>query len=159
MRCGFRFRGAGGAAAVVAAALVAAPPAMAGQADESAGDNEPPARRMLVSRALCRQLQADARGAQGPEYTPGVDVHGDPVVPAEGPRRRQRVVPEVFVLPLDVDPLKGSAESALGLAGSLSLGRLLIGPDGRVLYDGRPLGPEAEARLRRACRRAGGAGL
>ncbi len=81
-------------------------------------------------------------------FTPGTDVLGRPVVPADLNPPQQVVPPQLgFVLSVD---LARRLNLPGGLKGDLPLGIVTV-EGNRLLFNGRPLGNEAEAGLAAAC--------
>ncbi len=120
---------------------------------------------MRVRTEDCRRLlgmdrEKPARGVSVPsaDYVPGVDVHGRPVASAEDPYRgpgQDYQLPSALVLSLNVDVFEAMGLTPPpGVSGALPIGQLIIGPQGRTTLDGRPLGSDELAALRRACARA-----
>ncbi len=140
-------------AGIVSLVLAAAVPATA-QTSGEASASVP----VIVDGATCLMLVEAPTGTPVPgvAYTPGVDVHGRSVVPAEGPGARPLDwLPETVTIDLSVplaDRLGGAAGTARYEADA-RLGRLAVGRDGGVTLDGRPLVGADVAELREACRR------
>lgn len=105
-----------------------------------------------VCRTLLRSLATAPSGAA--DYKPGVDVHGDPVVPAEGPGGGNGAdwLAEGVTIDLSVDLAAryglGGPQARYG--GDVALGRAVI-RNGRVYINDRPLMSEHEAAIRKAC--------
>lgn len=109
--------------------------------------------RSVVAAADRLGAQPAARAVPPADYVPGVDVRGNPVVPADlGPRV---TLPDELVLPLtsDVFAFLGTAP-ARGLdVLRANVGELRIRlADGLTTFNGQPLGPAADAELVAACR-------
>lgn len=95
-----------------------------------------------------------ARSVAGADYTPGVDVRGNPVAPADFGGGQQITLPDEIVLPVQPDVFSFLGRQLLrGLdilranAGELRV-RL---SDGAVTFNGQPLGA-ATTELTAACR-------
>jgi hypothetical protein len=100
-----------------------------------------------IAERDCRRLE---RHVPAPDvvYRPGVDVRGRPVAPADlAPA--PSIVPERLVIYLGVD-LRRALGLPPGLIADLPLGIIEIA-NGTVLFNGRPLAPEAAAALAAAC--------
>lgn len=97
----------------------------------------------------CRRLIRH-RPAPDVAYTPGVDVSGNPVPPADLPGQSQITPPTEIVIPLTVDLLRrhgvGSA-ARFAPRGEAAVGVVAYDiATGRVSYNGQPLSdPEADA--------------
>lgn len=99
----------------------------------------------------CRALAAyvpDAKNSA--EYKPGVDAQGRPVVEAD-------ITPNVITLPdtitfdLTVDTAKYMGLAVpRGLEGQMKVGTITI-EKGQTYFNGKPLGGEAEAALKKLC--------
>lgn len=110
---------------------------------------------VAVDPEVCRALLSEARDVPSADYTPGVDVRGKPVVPAEGPNGApDHGLPETIVIDLDVNVAQrlGLALGA-GVAPDAKLGSLTVA-QGQVLLNGQPLHRRNRADLVRACRQA-----
>lgn len=101
---------------------------------------------LAVENMLCGQLYVAHEGA-GAAYTPGVDVNGESVPPADLPAEGPSVTaPDYVQVPLTVDlaeklsqPLPGGAEMK-GVIGNLRLYK-----NGKVEYNGQDLTAKATA--------------
>lgn len=104
-----------------------------------------------IDPALCRQLPRH-QPAPGVAYTPGVDVHGKPVVPADLPGRNTRRLSFEMPVTLDLAKQLGFAVPS-NAPGSMQVGKLTI-EDGKVLFNGQPLSGRSEAELATVCGKA-----
>ena len=97
-----------------------------------------------------------ATTAPGVAYTPGVDVKGRPVVPAEGPGGGATDwLSDSITIDLTV-PLAdrlGGQEGGVRFDADARIGQLTVRNDGRVYLDGRPVTGGNLEDLREACRR------
>ena len=80
-------------------------------------------------------------------YQPGVDVHGNAVVPADLPGSVQLDLPKTYVFDLTIRPLDDDDFEETGL----KLGRVRVSPDGRASFNGKPLQSDSQAELSRRC--------
>lgn len=123
-------------------------------AAQAAGD--PPSVPVIVDRAACLRLIDTPAGTTGDAaYRPGVDVHGRPVVPAEGPGGPEHDwLPDPIRIQLTVPLAKklGLGDGATNFEADAVLGDLTV-RDGRVRLDGRTVASSAVPELREACRR------
>lgn len=105
-----------------------------------------------VDPALCRTLTAH-RPAPDVEYTPGVDVRGRPVAPADLPGSAGTLPGlDRFEMPVTAAFARRMGYAVPpGLPLSTEFGRITIDGD-RVLFNGQPLGPSARAELHAVCR-------
>jgi hypothetical protein len=87
----------------------------------------------------------------GIEYTPGVDVHGQPVVPADLAATPSIVPekPEIFIT-VDIAKYLGLTVPH-GMEGNLNIGKVTL-EEGQVLFNGKPLEDEAAGRLKTLCK-------
>ena len=119
----------------------------------------------------CRRLVVH-EPAPGVAYEPGVDVHGDPVAPADLHGASEIDLPEVVAIPIEVDLYRrlpdgsDSAESGTtpdpdqalsadldpALDGDAQIGTVEIDlHTGRATFNGQPLTSDAQHRLNRRC--------
>lgn len=109
-----------------------------------------PTAAQTIAERDCRRLE---RHVPAPDvaYRPGVDVRGRPVAPADlAPA--PAIVPERLAIHLGVD-LQRRLGLPDDLIADLPLGVVEIENE-RVLFNGRPLAPDATAALAAACREA-----
>lgn len=101
--------------------------------------------------ALCRYLPAH-RPAPDVEYTPGVDVHGKAVAPADLPGSAGAVSPlDRFDLPVTAAFARRLGFAVpRGLPPSTEFGSITIA-GGRVLFNGEPLDGAGTAQLYAIC--------
>ena len=107
---------------------------------------------IAVSRQDCDRL-VKYQEPPGVEYQPGVDVHGQPVVPADINGGSKIQLPETIVIPVEAllrqyafippgSPLRQS---------KAELGAITVTGD-QVFYNGQPLTDQDDAALAAACR-------
>ena len=115
----------------------------------TAAAQAPPA---VIDPALCRTLTAH-RPAPDVEYTPGVDVRGRPVAPADLPGSAGTLPGlDRFEMPVTAGFARRMGYAVPpGLPLSAEFGRITIDGD-RVLFNGQPVGPTARAELYAVCR-------
>lgn len=114
----------------------------------SAAENKTPE----LDPKVCQEMvtyHPDAKN--GPDYKPGVDVHGKPVVEAD-------ITPNVITVPdtvsfdLTIDLAKYLGMTApVGLENEASMGKITVDKAGNVTFNGKPLEGNAEAALRDLC--------
>lgn len=117
-------RGTNRIAVTVAAALF-----IAGAAFAQDDGTMPPECRFVVRHVA----------EQGAAYTPGVDVRGKPVAPADI-NAAPFALPDVIQVPISVDlieRIRNAPEQFQGVEGEADYGVLEIHKDGRILYDGQ----------------------
>lgn len=104
--------------------------------------------------AVCQYLTRH-RPAPDVEYTPGVDVRGNAVAPADLPGSHSAAPMESFDIPVTLDFARrmGVAVPSGGLPGRTQVGSLAVRGN-RVLFNGQPLGAANEAELVALCRSA-----
>lgn len=105
-----------------------------------------------ITKAECLRL-VKHRPDPGVAYQPGVDVHGDPVAPADLHDRPKLELPERVSIPIEVD-----LDERYGLPGDDSFkGDVQVGTveveldTGRATFNGQPLTSDDEAELRARC--------
>lgn len=87
----------------------------------------------------CRLLK-EHRPSEDVAYQAGVDVHGNPVVPADVNAAPMGLDSQTLVVPLSVDLAKRLQNHSIqGLDMTGTLGFIEIEPGGRVLYNGQDL--------------------
>ncbi len=106
-----------------------------------------------VTRADCQNVvshQPDADVA----YRPGVDVHGNAVVPADLNGGSQFKAPKEIHIPITIDIGKRfGVSSTSGLYDAEAEMGVVTWRDGKITYNGQPLNNQDEAALAAACRR------
>lgn len=106
---------------------------------------------VVVDSAACRAL-AVHQPSPDVAYRPGVDVRGRPVVGADLNPTPPLLPPTLsFDLNADLAPFL-PAGSRLSLP-QMGVGRVTLGPDGKVLFNGQQVGQGDGAALAAACRR------
>lgn len=127
---------------------------LAGALAPARGEVEVDGVTIRVTKADCRRL---VKHAPAPDvaYQPGVDVHGDPVAPADLYDRPRIELPRTVTLPIEVE-----LDRRFGLPdddsfeGDVRVGTVAVDLDtGRATFNGQPLTAEAEAELRAKCQR------
>jgi hypothetical protein len=98
----------------------------------------------MVSPTVCARLPSPMAG---PDYVPGVDVHGNKVAPADLPGPGQ---PEIDALPI----ILRHGVAGVGRRGGLVVGQVTV-RDGRAYFNGAPLASDDQAAIAAACRNAG----
>lgn len=91
----------------------------------------------------CRLLPAHVADA-GVAYTPGVDAKGRPIVPADINAAPADLGRQTMVIPLSIDMAK-RIDTIAGAKLEATQGFLEISPDGRVMFNGQDLTPQAYA--------------
>ncbi len=112
----------------------------------------PAAADIAVSRQDCDRL-AKYQQPPGVEYQPGVDAHGQPVVPADLGGGVNIQLPQTIIIPIEVliqDKYHIPANSALWSA-KAEMGVVTVQGD-QVLYNGQPLTDPETAALADLCR-------
>jgi hypothetical protein len=112
----------------------------------------PAAADIAVSRQDCDRL-VKYRQPPGVEYQPGVDAHGEPVVPADLGGGANIQLPETIIIPIEVliqDRFHIPANSALWSA-KAEMGVVTVQGD-QVLYNGQPLTDPETTALAALCR-------
>lgn len=115
-----------------------------------------PAAAQPVDLSVCRSLTAH-RPAPDVEYTPGVDVKGRSVAPADLPGSAGTApAVERFDLPVTIDFLRRSgvrmpSRTAARVPGNGEIGVLTLYAN-RLYFNGQPLGGPTEAELYAYCR-------
>jgi len=109
------------------------------------------AHTIVVDGAACRAL-ATHQPAPDVAYRPGVDARGRPVAGADLAPSAPVLSPSfTFDLNADLAPYL-PAGSRLAMP-QMGVGRVTLGPDGKVLFNGQQVGQGDGAALAAACRR------
>ena len=107
---------------------------------------------VTITRRDCDRL-TKYQEPPGVEYQPGVDVHGEPVVPADIGGGSNLQLPQTIVIPIEIflqDRFHLPANSAL-YAGKAEVGTVTVTGD-RVFFNGQELTDADTAALSEACR-------
>lgn len=113
----------------------------------------PAAADVAISERDCRQLTVKHEPAPDVTYQPGVDVHGNPVAPADLNGGSQIKLPEVIYIPLEVliqDRFGIPANSVLYEA-KAQVGVVEVRGD-KVYYEGQLLNDPETVAVEEACR-------
>ena len=109
-----------------------------------------------LTSAFCNQLVKHTPSADV-AYQAGVDVRGNKVVPADLPSQQQIALPDKIQIPLTINLAKSlnldtttAPYNQLGQGTETTLGMLSV-EDGKVLYNGNPLGDAEQDRLAVLC--------
>jgi len=111
--------------------------------------------RVVVSSSVCAAVVAHLPDA-GVAYTPGVDAHGKPVVPADLPENNSRVNADSVPIELDLDLRKRFKipTDARLFRRRAELGILSV-QGNQVFFNGQPLAGGEASLLAAACRAHG----
>jgi hypothetical protein len=141
-----------GAVLIVSAAAAAAPPPAApppGGASVSADG------RVVVSSRACADVVAHVPDA-GVAYSPGVDVNGNPVAPADLADSASPIAADNFPIFLTLDLKKRFRVPEAGKLFKLQevVGLIAVQGD-KVFFNGQPIAPGEASLLAAACRAHG----
>lgn len=110
--------------------------------------------RVILTEADCRRL---VKHVPAPDvaYSPGVDVDGDPVVPADLDGGVRIELPETFAIPIEVELFErlGIPSDPARFDADLVVGEVTVDIEGRAYFNGQPLQDEAAAELAAKCQR------
>jgi len=108
--------------------------------------------RITVTKAECRRLVKHVP-APDATYRPGVDVNGDPVVPADLGGGVSIDLPETFTIPIEVDLFDrfGIPADAADFNADQVVGEVVVDDDGRAYFNEQPLQDEEAADLATKC--------
>jgi len=137
---------------ILTAALITLIPVSANAADDT----------FVLDKDLCKYIIAYHPTKDGDvEYKPGVDVKGKPVVKADINPEATIEIPESISFPLTIEMAKyiGMEIPAGVKTGETNLGYVEVREDGAVLFNGKPLGGEAENTLKSLCTKGEGKNL
>ena len=111
------------------------------------------AQTVTISAADCAKLATQVP-APDVAYQPGVDMHGRAVAPADLNASPSIRPPDTISFDVAVDLRRfGIAQSSPLFQPNVPLGRVSVEPNGRVLYNGQPIGNPETAALGELCRR------
>jgi len=84
------------------------------------------------------------------EYTPAVDVHGDPVVPADL-NDNSIEPPEKYEIPIVVDAFENTATNTIqGIEGDIFIGDITV-ENNQLMFNGKPLTSSEQQALIALC--------
>lgn len=92
-----------------------------------------------VREIICSQKYVPAKGAAGPDYQPGVDVNGKPVVPADGSTPAAPISPDYVEVPMTIDLARVMNLLPAGSEMKLPVANLKLFKDGKVEYNGQDI--------------------
>jgi hypothetical protein len=108
--------------------------------------------RLVMSSGVCTVLAGLAPVVPGADYVPGVDVNGDPVVPADLPSGAPPLALENFPIEIGINLKKRFGVSA---ASQFFRGKAVVGlvtvRDGRAWFNGAPLADNERDMIAAAC--------
>lgn len=109
--------------------------------------------RVVVSLEDCQRLVRHVPSADV-EYKPGVDVHGNPVVPADLPGSQPLKVPDSYEFDITVNVFERlGRDPPKGLGGTeLKVGTVSVDKRGNVSFNGQRLSWDDKAAIAEACR-------
>ena len=106
-----------------------------------------------ITDSDCRQLVTHV-AASDVSYRPGIDVNGNAVAPADLNAQPQINVPEVISIPVTIDLATNLGIETPFLARP-TVGEVQINRDGRVTFNGQPIGGHAQQELAKRCQQIG----
>lgn len=107
-----------------------------------------------ITEADCSQLVTHVAAADV-NYQPGVDVNGNAVAPADLNAQPQIRVPDVISIPVTIDLATNLGINTPFLARP-TVGTVEVTSDGRVTFNGQPVGDQAQHELARRCQQQTG---
>ncbi len=114
---------------------------------------------VTLSEADCAHL-ARHYPAGDVAYQPGRDVRGKPVVPADlgsgSGGQGGLILPDAVIIPIEVDLFEryGIPADGTSFKGELFIGEVVVDvASGQAIFNGQPLGSDAEAELAARCQR------
>ena len=110
------------------------------------------AQTFVIDPATCRALVAHQPAADV-AYKPGVDVKGRPVAGADLEPSAPPVLAKEFTFDLNID-LRGRVPAGSPLfQPQLNVGRIALTPDGKIAFNGQPLGNPEQVAIAELCQR------
>ena len=112
---------------------------------------------VIISRSDCARMVAH-KPAAGVTYTPGVDVQGRAVAPADLPGTPQIAIPDEIVIDITVELQKrfGIPSDATMFKPEARVGTVVVKPDGSATFNGQPLTSPEQQALAALCQKQGG---
>ena len=107
-----------------------------------------------ITEADCSRLVNHVAAADV-NYRPGVDVNGNAVAPANLNAQPQIRMADVISIPVTIDLATNLGIDTPFLARP-TVGEVRITRDGRVSFNGQPIGDAAQQELAQRCQRVGG---
>jgi len=104
---------------------------------------------MLINEADCDRLVTHVSSSDV-AYTPGVDVNGGAVAPADLNAQPQIQVPDVISIPVTID-LATSLGIQTPFLARPTVGNVQVTRDGRVSFNGQPINSDAQHELAKRC--------
>ena len=108
-----------------------------------------------ITRSDCDHLVAHVP-ASDEAYAPGVDVNGNAVASADLNAQPRVVMPDVISIPVTVD-LATNLGIATPFLARPTVGEVQVTSDGRVTFNGQPVGGDAQQELAKRCQTLGAA--
>jgi hypothetical protein len=102
-----------------------------------------------ITETDCSQLVSHVASSDV-AYRPGVDVNGNAVAPADLNAQPQIAVPDVISIPVTIDLATNLGIDTPFLARP-TVGEVQITRDGRVTFNGQPIGGHAQQELAKRC--------
>lgn len=111
--------------------------------------------RIVISSDLCPGLAGAASQVPGADYTPGVDVNGKPVAPADLPGTAPPLKLDNFPIEISVNLQKrfGIPANSTLFHGKAIIGLVTI-RDGRAYFNGEPISQSEQDMMVAACKEA-----
>lgn len=104
---------------------------------------------VVINEADCDSLVAHVTSSDV-AYTPGVDVNGGAVAPADLNAQPQIQVPDVISIPVTIDLATNLGIQTPFLARPI-VGDVQVTRDGRVSFNGQPINSDAQFELAKRC--------
>ena len=108
---------------------------------------------LQITESDCSQLVTHVASSDV-SYRPGVDVNGNAVAPANLNAQPQIAVPDVISIPVTIDLATNLGINTPFLARP-TVGEVQITRDGRVTFNGQPIGGSAQQELPKRCQQIG----
>jgi hypothetical protein len=111
---------------------------------------------IIISKNDCSRLVAH-QPAPGVAYTPGVDVHGRAVAPADLPDQAQIAIPEEIAIDVTVEIQQrfGIPSNSALFKPEARVGTVVVKPDGSATFNGQPLTSPEQQALSALCQKQG----
>lgn len=108
---------------------------------------------LQITESDCSQLVTHVASSDV-SYRPGVDVNGNAVAPADLNAQPQIAVPDVISIPVTIDLATNLGINTPFLARP-TVGEVQVTRDGRVTFNGQPIGGSAQQELAKRCQQIG----
>jgi hypothetical protein len=111
---------------------------------------------IIITKNDCSRLVAH-QPAPDVNYTPGIDVHGNAVAPADLPGQPQMAIPDEIAIDITVEIQErfGIPSNSALFKPEARVGTVVVKPDGSATFNGQPLTSPEQQALSALCQQQG----